>query len=150
MAVAVVAAVAAGLAAADGFFEFVEEGHLGGVDDGAGFGEGEPASFVHFGEGDLFAGAAGPFQFKGIADDGGGIEVAGGGPGIDAFAPFLANGAQGLEGAFDRCARLLPKFADSGIQGRFLARELSFGDGPDAGVLVFPEGAPGMYKKDFD
>ena len=134
----------------DGFFEFVEEGHLGGVDDGAGIGEGEPAAFVDFGEGDLFAGPTGPFQFKRIADDRRGIEVTGGGPGEDSFTSLLADGTQGLKGSFERGAGLLPEFADGGVQGRFVARELSFGDGPDAGVLVFPEGAPGMYKENFE
>ena len=141
--VAVVAALV------DRFYEFFEEGYLGGVDDGAGFGKRKPASFVYFGEGNLFAGATGPFQLKRIAYDGGGIEVAGGGPGKDSFAAFLANGTQGLKGPFERGAGFFPKFADGGVQSRLVIRELSFGDGPDAGVLVFPEGAPGMYKKNF-
>ena len=74
------------------FFEFFEQGDLRGVDHSAGAFEGEPCAAVDFGEGELFAGAAGPFQFKCITDDGGGIEIAGGGPGVDAFATFLANG----------------------------------------------------------
>jgi hypothetical protein len=133
----------------DGFFEFVEEGDLAGVDHRAGVGEGEPGSSVHFRERELFAGAAGPFQFKGVAHDGGGVEVAGGGPGKDSFSTLLADGTQGLEGAFERGARFFPELTDSGIQGRLFTGELPFRDGPDAGVLVLPEGAPGMDKKNF-
>ena len=131
----------------NGFFELVEEGDLCGIDAGAGGGEREPGSFIYFREGLLFTGAAGPFQFKCITGEGCGIEVAGGGPGEDAFAAFLANGAQRLEGTLEDKAGLLPELADSGVQRRFVVGELPFGDGPAAGIFFLPVGAAGMHQE---
>jgi hypothetical protein len=144
-----VAGAGHGLAARLGFVELVEEGNLGGVDHGARIFEREPIAAVDFGEGELFAGVAGPFDLEGVADDGCGVEVTGAGPGVDVFPTLLADGAQGLEGSFDGVAGLFAEFADGGILGGFFACELPFWDGPDTGVFVFPEGAAGMNQEDF-
>lgn len=90
-----------------------------------------------------------PFQFKRITGYRAGIEVTGARPGVDAFAAFLANRAQGLERAFERVAGLFAEFADSRVQGRFLIFEFPLGDGPDTSVPALPEGSARMYEEDF-
>lgn len=127
-----------------GFLQLVEEGNLGGDDDTAGFVEGEPATFVDFGEGEHAAGVAGPFDLDGIAGDGSGVEIACYRPGIDSFAAFLADGAEGLELAIEGGACFFAEFADGGVEGGFAGVEFAFGDGPGAGVFVFPEGSAGV------
>ena len=132
------------------FFELIEEAGLGGVDDLSGIGQGEPAGPVDLGEGQLAAGAAGPFHFDHIAGDGGGVQVAGGGPGVDSFSAFLPDGAKGGEGAFEGRAGLFPEFTDGGVEGGFFIFELAFGDRPGAGVLFLPKGAAGVGEEDFE
>ena len=133
----------------DGLFQLFEEGDLCGIDDCSGGGGGEPPTFIDFGERLLLAGAAGPFDLEGIAGDGGGVEVAGEGPGKDTFASFLPDRAQGQEMSFEGEAGLFAEFTDGGIQRGFIIFKFSFGYGPAAGILVFPEGATGMDEEYF-
>lgn len=135
--------------AAQRFGELIEESDLGGVDDRAGSFEGVPGAFVDFGESFHPARSAGPFEFEGIADQLCRVEVAGNRPGIDAFAAFLADGAEGLEVTFELDAGLFAEFADGGVEGGFLFGEFALGDGPGAGILFLPEGSAGVNEEDF-
>lgn len=137
-------------ALADRFFELFEKRDLCGIDLLAGRFEREPGSFVYFGEGLGAAAAAGPFEFEGVADELRGVEVAGYRPCIDAFAAFLTDGAEGLEGTFEGEAGFLAEFADGGVEGRLIARELSLWDRPTAGILFLPEGSSRMNKEYFE
>ncbi len=128
-------------------FELIEEGDLGRVDDQSGVGKREPVSLVDLGKGKHLTGPAGPFHFERIAHECVGIEFPGTRPGEDAFTTFLTDGAQRLKRTFERMTGLLLEFADGGIQGGFLIGKLPFGDSPDAGFLVLPEGAAGVYKE---
>src|SRR4051812_42130794 len=65
--------------------KFLEEWALGGDYFLLGLFEGEPLGAVDFGEGGLFSGAWGPFEGEGVGLDLGGVEVAGGGEGVDGF-----------------------------------------------------------------
>jgi hypothetical protein len=130
--------------------EFVEEGDLCGVDDGAGCFEGIPGTLVDFGESLRPARTGGPFKVEGVADEFFRVEVAGDRPGIDAFAAFLANGVERFEVSLEVDAGLFVEFADGGVEGGFVSGDLAFGDGPGAGVFVLPEGASGVDEEDFE
>ena len=133
-----------------GLFQLVEQGNLGG-DDGLFCGvQREPASFIHFRKCLLFSRAARPFQLERIADDGCRIDIAGGRPGIYAFAPFLSDRAEGLEGTFEGDACFFPEFADGRIECGFIIGKFTFWYGPGAGVFVFPEGASGVDEEYFE
>jgi len=93
---------------------------------------------------------AGPFELEGITADFGGVEVTGESPGKDTFAPFLPNRTQWLEMSFERESGLFAEFADGSIECGFFIFKFSLGYGPGAGIFVFPEGAAGMDKKDFE
>lgn len=130
--------------------QLIEEGDLGGIDHGAGGVEGVPGAFVDFGEGGLAAGTAGQFYREGIAHEFIGVQVAGYCPGIDPFAAFLANGLEFPEFTIEEDARFFVKFADSGVEGRFVGFELTFWNGPGTFVLVFPEWTAGVDEKTFE
>ena len=132
-----------------GLFQFVEQWDLGGIDRLSGGFQREPATLVDFREGLLFARVAGPFEVEGIADDGGGVDVAARRPGINAFPAFLPDGAKGLEGTFEGGARLFFKLTDGGIQSGLVIGEFAFWDGPGPCVLFFPKGASGVDEEHF-
>ncbi len=129
--------------------EFFEEGNLGGVDKIARVFEGKPFPFIYFGKCQHLAATARPFHFKCITGNCTGIEITGARPCIDAFAAFLANRAQGFERAFQHVAGLFAEFADGCVERGFFVFEFSLRNGPDTRVLVLPEGASRMNKKDF-
>jgi hypothetical protein len=143
------ARIGGGLGVSDGLFQLFEQGDLGGIDHLPGMGQREPTSFIDLGEFLLPAGAAGPFEFEGITGDGSGVEVAGEGPGKNTFASFLADRTQWLKMSLESETGLFAEFAEGGIERRLFIFELSFGDGPAARLLIFPEGAAGMDEKYF-
>jgi len=132
------------LGVGDRFLQLFEQGDLGGIDDPAGRSQGKPAAFIDLGEYLLPPRFAGPFNLKRITANGGGVEIAGECPGKDAFASLLPDGAQGLKMPFEGEAGLFAEFTDGSVEGRFFIFKFSFGYGPAAGVLVFPEGASGV------
>src|SRR5579859_13243 len=110
----------------------------------------KPGAAVSFGDHDLFAGARRPLDGAGVADEGGGIEVALDRPRDDQLAGGLADLAEGQEvagcDAAERRAGLLLELALGGCQGILAWLVLALGNRPD--VLLHVIRAAGMNEED--
>ena len=105
---------------------------------------------IDFGKLLQFARARRPFECKGVAFELRRITIAGAGPGVYDFAPFLLDRLEWDEGAGGLQAGLFFEFAARDREQVFVVIGLALGDRPASGVFVAKERPAGMNQQHFD
>ena len=126
------------------FREFLKQGDLGGIDLVPGLRQVEENCAVNLGKRGDAPGMGRPFHSEGIAADLGGVTIAFKRPGMNELAAFLGDRGELDETAFGGEAQFFVEFSFRRRERLFPGQEFALGNGPGAGILVFPERPAGM------